>query len=145
MFINPHPLLHGALAINPFDSFKLIVFNGHDADLGSTTRLSNMAKLFSIVFMLSFCLVRGAFAQNASPEMQKLLDARDDARCRSFGAKPGTSVYVNCRLKMQVMHGQSVQSMQPQAQTPSSTESRTVCVTVPLFNTVATRCRQVTN
>ena len=37
---------------------------------------------------------------NVSPEMQKLLDAKDDKRCQQIGAKPGTDVYVTCRLQL---------------------------------------------
>ena len=80
-------------------------------------------------------------ASLSSPDMQKLLDADDDARCKSFGAKSGTDAYINCRLKLQEIRSQSAPS-QPAAPV---TEMRTVCVEVPMFNTMITQCRQVTN
>lgn len=42
-------------------------------------------------------------AQNISPEMQKLIDVRDDQRCQKLGALPNTEPYITCRLKLQEM------------------------------------------
>ena len=74
-----------------------------------------------------------------SQEMQKLIDAKDDVRCKSFGAKLGTDAYVNCRLKLQEIRSQNASS-EPAAPV---TETRTICIRVPLFNTMTTQCRQV--
>lgn len=42
-------------------------------------------------------------AQDVSPEMAKLIEARDDKRCQKLGALPSTDAYVTCRLKLQEM------------------------------------------
>lgn len=42
-------------------------------------------------------------AQKVSPAMAKLLDTRDDKRCKKLGALPNTEAYVTCRLKLQEM------------------------------------------
>jgi hypothetical protein len=57
----------------------------------------------ALIILLTCVFVPINIAQaqlNVSPEMQKLLDARDDKRCQQIGAKQGTDVYVMCRLQL---------------------------------------------
>lgn len=60
---------------------------------------------FLISACVLVCVLRPdtLLAQNVSPEMAKLVDARDDQRCQKLGAVPNTEVYINCRLKLQEM------------------------------------------
>ena len=82
-------------------------------------------------------------AEGLSPALQKLLDAKEDARCKSFGAKSGTDAYINCRLRLQEIRSQSAGT---QANPPATvTQSRTVCIRIPVFDTITTQCRQETN
>ena len=56
--------------------------------------------------------------------MQQLLDAKDDAKCKSFGAKPGTDTYVNCRLQLQQMKVQSLSNNQAAAQAAAQQDAQ---------------------
>jgi hypothetical protein len=69
--------------------------------------------------LLSLCLLATssmpiglAAQQNVSPAMAKLLDQRDDKRCKELGAVPKTEAYVNCRLQLQQMMFSQMQVQQ---------------------------------
>lgn len=47
--------------------------------------------------MLGACQARGFGEQFMS---QQEIEAKDDTTCRSFGAAPGSQVYVDCRLRL---------------------------------------------
>lgn len=77
------------------------------------------------------------------PDEQNVLDSKDDARCKSFGAKLGTDAYVDCRLKLQEIRSQSDGSLV--GDPASAVITRTVCIRIPIGNVLTTQCRQVTN
>ena len=64
----------------------------------------NLKTLLSATLFLTVTLSPTALvAQNVSPEMAKLIDARDDQRCQKLGVLPNTKAYITCRLKLQEM------------------------------------------
>lgn len=64
----------------------------------------NLKTLLSATLFLTVTLSPAALvAQTVSPEMAKLIDARDDQRCQKLGALPNTEAYITCRLKLQEM------------------------------------------
>jgi hypothetical protein len=42
----------------------------------------------------------GIVAGAAQPAEARQIAANDDARCQSYGAKPGSDAYVSCRMNM---------------------------------------------
>jgi len=53
------------------------------------------------VTLLAGCAMQGPVPpQQISPEMNALLEIKQDQKCKSYGAVPGTDAYTNCRLKL---------------------------------------------
>lgn len=50
--------------------------------------------MFAAALLLSGC----------GNHMQETRAARDDARCQSYGAAPGTNAYMNCRAQLESGH-----------------------------------------
>ena len=80
--------------------------------------MSRNFMLFYAVILSVMLSPNALVAQNVSPEMAKLIDARDDQRCQKLGALPNTDVYITCRLKLQEMAqaNWAAQNMQLQRQ-----------------------------
>jgi outer membrane biogenesis lipoprotein LolB len=55
---------------------------------------------------LTGCVQYNARRQAESVQMQM---GDDDAHCRSYGAQPGSSAYVQCRMNLDQMHAQGQQ------------------------------------
>ena len=54
----------------------------------------------AITFLVG-CAMQGPVPpQQISPEMNALLETKQDQKCKSYGAVPGTDAYTNCRLKL---------------------------------------------
>jgi hypothetical protein len=66
-----------------------------------------MKKMLLMIVLMMVSLANATRAQNISPAMQKLLDAKDDKRCQSIGAKLKSEAYVTCRLQMMQMRQQT--------------------------------------
>jgi hypothetical protein len=45
--------------------------------------------------------------------------AEMDAQCKSYGAKPGTDAYVNCRAQLDAAHAQAAATMMAPAPAPA--------------------------
>lgn len=58
-----------------------------------------MIKLLAIV---PLCIALGGCvtAQERAQQARAQFDAIDDQQCRSYGAQPGSDVYVNCRTQL---------------------------------------------
>ncbi|MDP1700228.1 MAG: hypothetical protein Q8L53_04600 [Aestuariivirga sp.] len=80
--------------------------------------MNQKALLSATTFLVVTLSPTALMAQNVSPEMAKLIDARDDQRCQKLGALPNTEAYITCRLKLQEMAqaNWAAQSMQLQQQ-----------------------------
>ena len=92
--------------------------------------------LFSTFFLAIVVSPATPIAQNISPEMAKLIDARDDQRCQKLGAIPGTETYITCRLKLQEMAqakwaAQNIQ-LQQQLQNAQATQNQPVMLPPPI-------------
>ncbi len=46
-------------------------------------------------------------------EQRAMIDAQDDADCRSFGAKPGTPAYIKCRTDLRQARAQEFEARRP--------------------------------
>jgi hypothetical protein len=49
-------------------------------------------------------------------------EAQDDSKCRSYGAKPGTKPYIDCRLSLNQLRDQQAARAQAQAQAEAAAE-----------------------
>jgi len=49
-------------------------------------------------------------------------EAQDDSKCRSYGAKPGTKPYIDCRLSLNQLRDQQAARAQEQAQAAAVAE-----------------------
>jgi hypothetical protein len=49
---------------------------------------------------LAGCLTPLERMQEKARQVQAQNEARDDQQCRSYGAAPGSDIYVNCRSQM---------------------------------------------
>jgi uncharacterized protein YceK len=54
-----------------------------------------------ILLRLAFCLLLGGCATQAQ------IDAADDAKCVSYGARPGDAAYVTCRAQLDAARTQA--------------------------------------
>jgi hypothetical protein len=59
-----------------------------------------LAAVILLSLPLAGCLTPSERLQERAREAQAANDARDDQQCRSYGAQPGSDVYVNCRAQM---------------------------------------------
>lgn len=46
-------------------------------------------------------------------ERRAMIDAQDDADCRSFGTRPGTQTYVKCRTDLRQARAQELEARRP--------------------------------
>lgn len=74
-----------------------------------------MERLISgiIVVMLGGCASPSVYPTPTTPEMTRLIAARDDEKCKELGAVPGTDAYANCRLKLEEFkHAQAMKTQE---------------------------------
>jgi hypothetical protein len=57
-----------------------------------------MRALLALVIALPLCGCLGAMSQEQIAAQRAQIAANDDARCRSYGAAPGSDVYIQCRM-----------------------------------------------
>jgi hypothetical protein len=46
-------------------------------------------------------------------ERRAMIEAQDDADCRSYGAKPGTPAYIKCRTDLRQARAQELEARRP--------------------------------
>lgn len=51
-----------------------------------------------LLIVLCGLALSGCISPERQAEMKAAADARNDATCRGYGARPGSDAYVNCRL-----------------------------------------------
>jgi hypothetical protein len=60
----------------------------------------------AVTLILTGCQSSQQQAENAAAARARI-DAAHDAKCQSYGAKPGTDAYVNCRVQLAEQQAQS--------------------------------------
>jgi hypothetical protein len=60
-----------------------------------------------VIVVLAALLLAGCATAESQAEAKAELDAKDDAKCKSYGFQPGTLNYTDCRDKLAEMHDQS--------------------------------------
>jgi hypothetical protein len=65
--------------------------------------MSNLTiRYYRLAYVLAALVLSGCAAQQA---------AEMDAQCKSYGAKPGTPAYINCRAQLDAAHEQAAATM----------------------------------
>jgi hypothetical protein len=68
----------------------------------------------SVGFLLAGCTVYdGSTAQADAQQQAQAQAASDDTQCRSDGALPGSTAYLQCRMNLDNQHAAAVQPQNP--------------------------------
>ncbi len=103
-----------------------------------------------VILLVAFALT-GCLSLPKPPSPQEIA-ARDDATCQSYGAKPGTDMYVSCRMQLAqerqreraaIIGAIAQRPLIPQVAmpTPITTQPQTNCTTTYVGNQAYTHCQ----
>jgi predicted RNA binding protein YcfA (HicA-like mRNA interferase family) len=124
------PTRGGHLRITHPDLREVVFAPATPGDLGALR--GNKMRVFAILLAvaLSGCLTPQERAQQAQERAQQLREqwaAADDAKCRSYGSKPGEPAYVQCRTQLDASRTQAAAAESAANITAASVPHTCVC------------------